>query len=180
MHDVIEVCTLYRHSEYMSWKKYEGLHGADVYIDVYNAHSMWSVQVWCKPVCGTRYRERAAATPPAGSHQHAALCSAQRTCLIPQGGERKSGWVLLNDLPLTGRFPRKLHHLAWQFASTGSCHTAITQFRSWFLCPNGPCFPQVQGMKGGWCWLRKFWASLCWVSWLLASIYPEPTVCQAP
>lgn len=74
-----------------------------MYIDVYNAHSisMWSVHVWCKHVCGTRYREKAAATPTAGSPQRAVLCSAQRTCLIPRGGERKRGWVLLSDLPLT-------------------------------------------------------------------------------
>lgn len=122
MYDVIEVCTLYRHGEYMSWKKYVGLHCADVHIDVYNAHgiSMWSVHVWCKRVCGTCYREKAAATPTADSHQRAVLRSAQRTCLIPQGGERKSRWVLLSDLPLTGRFLRKLHRLAWQFSSTGS------------------------------------------------------------
>lgn len=85
-----------------------------MYIDVYNAHSisMWSVHVWYKCVCGARYREKAAATPTAGSHQCAVLRSAQRTCLIHQGGERKSGWVLLSDLPLTGRFLRKLHRLS--------------------------------------------------------------------
>lgn len=90
------------------------MHCAYVYTYAYNAHgiSMWSVHVWCKRVCGTCYGVKAAATPTAGSHQRAVLRSARRTCLIPQGGERKSGWVLLSDLPLTGRFLRKLHRLA--------------------------------------------------------------------